>query len=188
MLWVRGDNPDVDLFSSKLFNRYTLPPFLAFTNVNELRMDYLDISSFMPRTRRYFGQFFPTLRYLTLKRPKGSSRQIIYFIGSFRHLEDLRLLHDRSELQEELADDPALVPPFIPPLRGWLMVAYFTRVDLLKDLINLFGGIRFRHMNLFDVGGMQLLLDACADTLRDVVLDPTDPHSKEFSQSRTISG
>ena len=188
VLWVCGDNSSHVGFSSRLFNRYTLHPFFAFTNINQLRIDYLDIPSFMPRIQRYFGHFSQTLQYLTLDEPKGSRRQIIYFIGLFQHLEDLRLFYGRAELREKPAEDPMLVPPFAPPLRGWLVMVNFTGVDLLKDMIDLFGGLRFRYMNLFDADGMRLLLDACADTLESVVLDPTDPRGEEFPQSCAISG
>jgi len=37
----------------------------------------------------------------------------------------------------------------------------FTRVELLKDMIDLFGGLRFRHMNLCKVDGMRLLPGTC---------------------------
>ena len=47
-----------------------------------------------------------------------------------------------------------------------------TKVDLLKGMINLFGGIRFCCVDLFCVDGMRLLLDVCAETLETVVLDP----------------
>ena len=79
-----------------------------------------------------------------------------------------------------------LVPPFIPPLLGWLKMR-FTTVGLLKDLIDLFGGIRFWHIRLFHVDGMQLLLDASADTLRNLTLDPGDPLGEKYSLNGTCS-
>ena len=57
----------------------------------------------------------------------------------------------------------------------------FNNVDLLKDMIDLFGGIRFRHMVLYDVPWMRRLLDACAKTLESVVLNPTDPVGEQLS-------
>ena len=51
---------------------------------------------------------------------------------------------------------------------------FFTMVGLVEDMIELFGGIRFRHMCLHNVDGMRLLLDACAKTLERVVLYPSD--------------
>jgi len=135
-------------------------------------IDRLDIPSFMPSIRQYFGHFLPTVRELSLTSPKGSRRQIIYFIGLFQHLEDLELIHDMLGSQGEPVDDLALFPPFAPPLRGWLTLTHFRRVGLLKDMIDLFGGFRFRWMGLFDADGVPLLLNACAKTLRTLRLYP----------------
>ena len=55
---------------------------------------------------------------------------------------------------------------------------YFTRVDLLKGMIDLFEGIRFRRMLLYDVDGMRLLLGACAKTLEGLMLYSTDPRGE----------
>lgn len=59
----------------------------------------------------------------------------------------------------------------------------FTRVGLLKDMIKLFGGVRFRHMSLFNVDGTLLLLDACVQTLETLQLDAADPHGKDLPPS-----
>jgi len=69
-------------------------------------------------------------------------------------------------------------------------VTCFTGVGILKDTIDLFGGIRFRYMNPFDMVGMRLLLDACAETLETLRLHPTDPRGKELSPSglRVLTG
>jgi len=48
-------------------------------------------------------------------------------------------------------------------------------------MIKLFGGIRFHHLSLFNVDGMRLLLDACAQTLEVVHLYPADPRGKGLS-------
>ena len=58
-------------------------------------------------------------------------------------------------------------------------MAHLTSANLLKDMIELFGGIWFCSMNLLNVDGIGLLLDACAETLETMVLHPTDPHSKQ---------
>jgi len=58
----------------------------------------------------------------------------------------------------------------------------FSKLHLLKGMIDLFGGIRFRYMRLFDVrDGMRLLMGACAETLEVVVLAPADPHGEQPS-------
>ena len=172
-------NPPI--FSRKRLSWCTLRHFTAFTNVQELGIDYLDIPSFMPRIQRYFRCFLPTVHSLALREPKGSRRQIVYFIGLFKHLEDLKLLYDYVSFRGEPEDDPTLVPLFIPPLRGCLTVTHFARVGILEDMIDLFGGIRFRYMHLLNVAGMQLLLGACAETLETLRLYPTDPRGKGLS-------
>ena len=132
----------------------------------------------MPRIRQYFGNFLPTLRSLSFREPKGSCRQILFFIGQFQYLEDLKLL---DCVLDYMRRDPTLVPPFTPPLRGRLTVKFSKRVRLLTDMIHLLGGIRFRHMVLFDVGGMQLLLDACAETLETLRIYWSDPRGEQLS-------
>ena len=134
---IRGthENPDSygpTTFSPELFDRRILRQFSSLTNVRELGIDFLDISSFMPMIQRYFGHFLPTLRSLALRKPKGSCRQIIFFIGLFQHLEDIRLRYDSVVFEEEPADDPTLVPLFVPPLRGRLTMSRFTRVAIWK--------------------------------------------------------
>lgn len=141
-------------------------------------MDYLDVPSFIPRIWRYFGYFLPTLRSLALREPKGSRRQIVYFIGLFEYLEGLKFLYDSVYSQEELTGDQTLVLPFVPPPRGQLTATHFTGVGLLEDMVHLFGGIRFRRMDLCNVDGMRLLY-ACAETLETLQLYSTDPRGKE---------
>ena len=105
-------------------------------------------------------------------------REITYFVGLFQHLHNLKLLYVQTDRREEPVGDLTLIPPFIPPLQGSLMMKRSTGVGLLKDTMQLFGGLRFRHMDLFQVDGTRLLLGACAQTLESVVLDPTDPRSE----------
>ena len=140
----------------------------------------------MPRIRRYFKHLSPTVRSLSLRAPTGSRREVIYFIGLFQHLEDLKLLYhsddflyDRRDSQFEPANDHAtLIPPFIPPLRGRITVIGLNRMGLLKEMIDLFGGIRFCYMDIYNVAETQLLLSACAKTLKTLRLYPTDPHGE----------
>ena len=171
------------LFSLAGFNRRILCHFSALTNVQELEIDSLDIPSFMPSIQRYFGHFLPSVRSLFLTLPKGSDRQIVYFIGLFQHLEDLGL-RVWGDVQDQPVDNQILVPPFAPPLGGWLTLTMFNRVRILKDMINLFGGIRFRHMNLCNANGIRLLLGACAGTLETLRLNPFDTGGGNFTEVR----
>ena len=176
-LWVDGDRAPLSPW--RLFH-VLLVPLSPSISISKLRIDYLDIPRFLSWILWYSMQFLPTLRDLTLKEPKGSRREIIYFVGLFQHLQDLKLLYDRTG-REEPGGDPTLIPPFVPPLRGLLTMRCSTGVELLRDMIDLFGGLRFRHMNLFQVDGTRLLLDACAKTLESVVLDPSDSRGEQLS-------
>ena len=112
---------------------------------------------------------------------RGSRRQIIFFIGLFQHLEDLTLYDGGFEpWASRPADDPTLIPPFTPPLRGRLEVIGWNMGGLMRDVIQLFGGIRFRYMNIGDVGEARLLLGACAGTLETLRLDPNDLYGKQL--------
>ena len=168
-------------FSPRLFNCRILRQFSSLTNVQELRIGDLDIPGFMPEIRRYFNHFSPTVRSLGLDAPRGSRQQIICFIGLFPHLEDLGLWNGCSKLQGEPLGDPMLVPFFTPPLRGRLKMRNFKSVGILEDMISLFGGIQFRHMDLKGIYGVQLLLEACAETLETLRFCPSNPYGERIS-------
>jgi hypothetical protein len=167
-------------FTPEWLDRRTLRYFSALTNLQELGIDNLRVSKFMPTIRQCFGHFSPTLRFLALSKPKGSCRQILYFIGLFPNLQDLKLHCYPFRGTRKSTADAALVPLSIPPLRGRLMLTDFERPSLVRDMITLFGGLRFRHMDLFMVNCVRLLLDACAETLETLRLYPTDPYGEEF--------
>ena len=80
-------------FSPGEFRCFILPYFSALTNVQEFWIDHSDIPKFMLRLLQYFSHFLPIVRSLALRSPKGTRRQIIYFIGLFQHLEYLKLLY-----------------------------------------------------------------------------------------------
>jgi len=175
VICVHGDHRSV--FSPARFNRHILCQLSASSNVRRLLIDNLDIPSFMPNIRQYFGHFLPTVRELVLPRPRGSCRQIIYFVGLFQHLENLEFW-DGADFEGGPADDPTLIPPSVPPLRGWLAMAHFAQASLLEAMIDLFGGVRFRIVNLFDFSGTRLLLNACVKTLEVLQLSLCDPRGK----------
>ena len=133
----------------------------------------------MPRPQQFFCHFLPTLQSLALIYPEGSHWQVIYFIGLFQHLEDLELHFGWRHHQGEPVDDWAPIPDFVPPLQGRLAMSY-SRRELLEDMIGLFGGIRFRSMDLFCVSRMEFLLGACVGTLETLRLYATDPWSKRL--------
>jgi len=56
----------------------------------------------------------------------------------------------------------------------------------VKDMITLFGGLRFRCMDLFRVKCVRLLLDACENTLETLRLYPTDRYGEEYPNGREV--
>ena len=165
-------------FTPNWLGRCTLRYFSALTNLQELGIDNLQVSRFMPNTQQCFGHFSPTLRFLALKEPNGSSRQILYFIGLFQNLQDLKFLYPIIREEEESTADATLVPLSIPPLRGRLILTCFTREKIVEGMITLFPRLRFRYMELYRVKCAQLLLGACADTLETLRLYPCDTYSE----------
>ena len=154
--------------------------FSALRNLQELGIDYLALSNFMPDLRRYFGRLSPTLRFLALSHPYGTSREIVYFIGPFPNLQDLKLHYHVLRDTIEGPVDKTLVPLSSPPLRGRLTLTLFTREQIVKDMITLFGGLWFHHMDLFGVRCLPLLLEECAESLETLRLYPTDPYGEIF--------
>jgi hypothetical protein len=173
---------NISTFTPKQLNGTTLRYFSALTNLQELGIDNLQVSSFVPDIQQYFGHFAQTLRFLALKQPKGSSREILYLIGFFPNLQDLKLCYPEPLNEEESAADSAPTPLHKPPLCGRLTLTCFTREEIVKDMVTLFGGLRFRYMDLFRVKCVKLLLDACAETLETLRLYPTDPYGEDLSE------
>ena len=166
-------------FSPRQLSFCLLPRFYALNNVRELEIDYLDIPGFKPWVRLYFRRLLPTVQSLALREPRGSYRQILYFIGLFQHLEDLKLLLGPEwRPPKGQANDLTLTPPFAPPLRGRLTMTFIKSVTFLKGIIDLSGGIKFRQLDLFHVKQMSLLLHACAETLETLRFHTNDSHGE----------
>ena len=170
-------------FAPTHLDRLALRYFSALTNLQELGIDYLQVSSFMPTIRQCFGHLSPNLRFLALKNPNGTRRQILYFIGLFANLQDLKLQYSEPTDEPEDTSDATPIPLSTPPLQGWLRLVCFTKEDLVRDMITVFGGLRFHHMDLFEVSCSQLLLSECAKTLETLRLYPADAHGEKISQS-----
>ena len=147
--------------------------FSALTNLRELWMDNLELSSFMPNIKQCFGHFAPALRSLALYIPKASPWQIMYFVGLFQDLQDLKLLVDIMLTRGyETAANLGLVPLSRPPLNGWLTLRGCGREEIVDDMVTLYGGLRFRCVYLCDVIYTQRVLDECATTLETFRMEP----------------
>lgn len=168
-------------FSSERLDSSTLRYLSAITNLQELQIQDLQVPSFMPDIQQRFGHFAPSLRCLSLLEPEGTCRQLLYFIGLFPNLQNLNLLRPRLTNEEEDATDSTPVPLSKPPLCGWLTFVAYEGKALIKGMIELFGGLRFRHMYLHEVKWTKLLLEGCAETLETLRLHPTDSYGKASS-------
>jgi len=169
-LWINHCFTDLVL-PSEIFNAQGLAYFPALTNIQELVFDSLDLRLFVPRAQPYLGHFMPRLRSLTLLGPYGPHCLILYLLGLFQNLEDFKLVYNLGETQA--LPGPAPVPPSAPLLRGQLTLAWFSGEDFLRDLSNISGGLRFRHMDLLEVEGSRFLLDSGAETLETLRIHPT---------------
>jgi len=171
-------------FNPEMLSPRTLRYSSALTNVRELVIDDLDVPSFMPNIQRYFGHFKPTLQFLALREPRGSCRQMLYFIGLFQNLQDLKICYRFPREERESGAGTRLVPLSVPLLSGPLTLTCFMKKKLMEDIITFFGGLRFRCMDLFRVDCVPLLLDARAGTLETLRLYPTDLSSEELLPDR----
>jgi hypothetical protein len=150
-------------------NTRNLRYFSALENLQELSIDGLELSSFMPYIKENFGHF-PTLRSITLENPKASCRQLLYLIGLYPKLQDLKLLYFDPAKEDETTDSLALVPPSKPPLGGWLTLVFCRREEFVKEMIALYGKLPFRRVNISNVECAQRVLDGCVETLETLQL------------------
>lgn len=152
-------------FGPEAFGPNDLDYFSSFANVRTLRIQGLDIDRFMGGVERYFGQFSPTLRSISLSYPTCSTpRQLSHFLSLFPNLDDVDI---RQFLASNKAiPDMELLPFSAPKLRGQLTLHDFRSTETWMLLIAVCGGLQFRQMVLRNVGGCTpILLKACAKTL-----------------------
>ena len=168
-------------FSPRKFDRQTLRLFSALTNIQQLRIERFELSKFILGVERYFGHFASTLRSISLTISSGTPRQLLHFLAFFPNLDDIEIEYYPTTKPDAAtgAGSELAVPFSVPSLRGQLKLAHFPSETIFKDMITLFGGLRFRYMDLFNVEGSRLILGACADTLQTVRVYPTVPCSKE---------
>lgn len=155
-------------FVPQAFSPSDLRYFSAFANVHTLRIQKLDINSFIPGIEGYFEQFSPTLRSIALFHPTCTTpRQLSYFLSLFPNLDDIDIRQFFAP--NARAPDAELVPFSAPKLRGRLTVHLCSGpIESWKHLIAASGGLRFRCMNLYHVtpGCTTILLKACAESLQ----------------------
>ena len=95
----------------------------------------------------------------SIPRSQGTQRSLptgLIFRWILLNLQDCKLTYATLEEIQESVDDAELVPLSVPPLRGRLTLTCFTWENLVKDMIILFGGLRFRSMDPYMVKCAQL--------------------------------
>lgn len=159
-------------FLPRSFSRRKLRYFSAFTNVQSLTLQQLDIHTFIPGVERYFGHFSPTLRSITLESPRCTPRQLSYFLSLFTNLDNIEI-RSFMHFKTRVPDNP-LPALSTPKLRGQLSLSSFTAVDTWEDLAASCG-LRFRCIHLYPVSKCApILLSACAETLEVLRIEPNN--------------
>lgn len=166
-------SPYVPWVVPAIFNSRNIQYFRALVNLQDLAIADLDFSKFPAGLGGYFGHFSPTLRSVGLTCPKGARRQLLDLFRLFPKLDDIKISYYRGMREAHKALDPQLIP-ISGGLRGRLSLKGFDEEGLLKDIIVAFGGMRFTSMDLYNVRGVSLLLEACGDTLERVNIFPGD--------------
>lgn len=171
-----------------MFDSESLQYFHGLKNLQDLTIADLDFSKFSMGVGEYFGHFSPTLQSVALSAPRGTRRQLLDFFGLFPKLEDVKILNYRIMAGEyETVSAPLISTE--GRLGGRLALEHFGDEELLKDMIVVYGGMRFTSVDLHDVQGAQLVLEACTNTLETLYLQQpggAPQHCKGFSIPRSI--
>ena len=166
---------DYHWFTPQAFSPRDLRYFSAFTTIRTLRIRCLEIYRFIPGIERYFEQFSPTLRSITLWDPCCTPRQLSYFLSLFSNLDNVGIRGISTRLPETTIPDTELVQFSAPKLRGELVLSGPYWAETWTHLITSCGGLRFNYLNLYGVGGIApILFEACAKTVETLRFSPAD--------------
>ena len=169
-------------FMPQAFSHRDLRYFSAFTNVQTLVFQGLEIDHFTPGIQHYFGHFSSTLRSIVLYDPCCTARQLSNFLSFFSNLDDIEILKTSLFSPTTTALGTKLVPSSAPKFRGRLVLYDFHRTKTWTQLATSCGGLRFRYMHLSWVGGSApALFEACAETLETLRFSAADDLASEYS-------
>ena len=141
-------------------------------NLQELKIVGLDFSKFPVGLGKCLGHFSPTLRSVSLDRPRSTRRQLLDFFRLFKMLDDIEIRRHWAVPPEYEEPDNQLVPAE-GGLRGQLILHAFDDEGLLRDMAVTFGRMRFTSMDLRNnMRGIGFLLKTCARTLETLYLRP----------------
>lgn len=168
-----GDNR---WFMPQAFSNRDLGYFSALTNVRTLKIQRMEVYRFVLDIEHYFGHLSPTLRSIKLFYPSCTPLQLSHFLSFFSNLDDIEIIGVNRHIPNPTIPNPELVPFPAPRLQGRLTHHGFDWVETWTYLINLYGGLHFRHLDLCGgVGCVPVLFEACAETLETLTLSAA-PH------------
>ena len=157
------------------FSRRDLRYFSAFSAIQTLRLENLDVSRFIPGIERYFSHFSPTLRSIMLLSPHCNPRQLTHFLSLFPNLDDTTIWDFSTHTQNVTIPNTAVVPFSTPGMRGRLALRGFDSVETWTCLIASGGSLQLHYLDLWRVGGCApVLFKACAKTLDTLRLYAAD--------------
>lgn len=161
-----------DDFTPEQLRKRDFSHFRTLENLQELGIEHLNLSSFIPYIEKHFGRFALTLQSLTLYQPNASCREILYFIGFFKTLRDLNLDHFYPKDETEATKNLVLIRPSMPPLNGRLtLISVWGGLELVEEMIKLYDGkLNFRRVDLIKANCTEGILKACAGTLKTLQL------------------
>ena len=157
------------------FSHRDLRYFSAFSAIQTLRLENLDVSRFIPGIERYFGHLSPTLRSIMLLSPCCNPRQLLHFLSLFPNLDDITIWDFSTYAQNAAILNTEVVPFSTPRLRGRLALRGFDSVETWTCLIASGGSLQFHYLDLWRVGGCApIMFEACAETLEKLRLYAVD--------------
>ena len=147
----------------------------AFTHLQDLDIRYLNVGELLTRLPRHCDVLKSTVRTLTLRYPRGSTKQILSFVRLFPSLENLSV----DNIEQESAPD-AVIPDLksSPPLTGRLTLTGILDQEFMSGLASLQKGLRFSTLDLQFCGEAQEVIDGCAETMRRFICSPSDFRGK----------
>jgi len=161
------------------FSHLDLLHFSALTNVHTLKLQDMEIYRFIAGLDIHFGHFSQTLRSVTLYDPSCTPRQLSHFLSLFSNLDNVGIRNTHKDVSNTspsnaTAHNTGLVPFSAPRLGGRLALYNSPWVGTWAHLA-LFGGLRFRHMDLRgSTSCAPVLFKACAETLESLRLTAED--------------
>ena len=163
--------------TSHASSRLHLHCFSTLSNVHTLKLECVDIYSFIPGVEEYFKHFSPTLRSIALFGPRCTPRQLSHFLSLFPNLDNIEIQGTHIYIPDTIPDTE-LVPFSTPRLQGRLVLHSFSWIETWEHLISLCGGLRFHYIRLpWNGRYTSILLEACAETLETVRFDTMDGES-----------